>query len=124
MQILLVDDSEIIRERLGLILKQISVPLIINEAKDTIEAMKQLKALNQDIVILDIKMPGESGIELLKRIKRTNKSIHVIILTNYPSQQYRKKCIEFGADYFLSKSQEFEQIPDIIQKFYPGSLPN
>ncbi len=123
-KILLVDDSEIIRERLSLLLKQISVPIIINEAKDTIETMKQLKALKQDIVILDIKLPGESGMELLKKIKRTNKSIHVIILTNFLLQQYRKRCIELGADYFLSKSNDFEQIPDIIQKLYSYSLSN
>ncbi len=117
-KILLVDDSEIIRERLKEVLGHIPFPTIICQAQDAIEAMKQLKAIQQDIVILDIKMPGENGIEFLKKLKRINKSIFVIILTNYSAEQYKKKCIELGADLFLSKSKDFEMISGIIQEIH------
>ena len=123
-KILLVDDSGIIRDRLREMLGCIPFPTIICEAQDAIEAMKFLKVTKQDIVILDIKMPGENGIELLKKLKRINKSISVIILTNYSAQQYKKKCNELGADYFLSKSNDFEQIPGIIQEIHKSSFFN
>ena len=123
-KILLVDDSGIIRDRLREMLGCIPFPIIICEAQDAIEAMKFLKVTKQDIVILDIKMPGENGIEFLKKLKRINKSISVIILTNYSAQQYKKKCNELGADYFLSKSNDFEQIPGIIQEIHKSSFFN
>ena len=119
-KILLVDDSEIIRERLKLMLEQIPLSTIIGEAKDTSEAMKRLEDLNPDIMILDIKLPGENGIEFLRRIRLNRNFIKVIILTSYPYPQYRKKCFEIGADYFLSKSTEIEQLPEIVQKLFPG----
>jgi len=67
-------------------------------------------------VILDIRMPGGSGIDVLEDIKKINAAPIVIILTNYPYPQYRKKCMAAGADYFFDKSSEFEKVTEVLKK--------
>ena len=68
-----------------------------------------------DAVILDIRLPRKSGIEVLRDIKKDKPSPVVIILTNYPYPQYQKECTEAGADYFLNKSTEFNKIADVLK---------
>lgn len=121
-KILLVDDIEIIRERIKTLLKQIPATLSLIEAGDANEAVLQLISVKPDAVILDIRMPGRNGLELLKEIKKVCPSARTIILTNYPYPQYRKKCFELGADYFLSKSTEFENLLSIIMQIHIDSL--
>jgi DNA-binding NarL/FixJ family response regulator len=60
-------------------------------------------------------MPGGSGLEVLRAIRRTYPSLCVLICTNYPHPQYREECIAAGANFFLDKSAEFEKIPAIIR---------
>ena len=68
------------------------------------------------MVILDIRMPGGSGIDVLKRVKQGEVTPMVIILTNYPYPGYRQKCLQAGADFFLDKSTEFDQIPKLFEQ--------
>ncbi len=70
--------------------------------------------LKPDVVTLDIRIPGESGIEVLKKIKRTQPSTTVLVLTNYSQEQYKNKCCQLGGDYFFSKSEEFEKVEEVI----------
>ena len=81
-----------------------------------VEAINAVRKLNPDVVVLDIKMPGVDGIDVLKAIKNKNQDIVVIMLTNYPYPQYRKKCIELGADYFFKKSTEFESVIETLKQ--------
>ena len=61
-------------------------------------------------------MPGLNGIDVLKDLRAKKLSCRVIILTNYPYPQYRKKCEELGADYFFDKVTEIEEIPKVIEE--------
>jgi RecA/RadA recombinase len=65
--------------------------------------------------------PGGSGIEVLQSIKKDRPDIKVIVFTNYPYPQYRKKCMELGADFFFAKATESEQIPVIVSELIQGS---
>jgi DNA-binding response OmpR family regulator len=67
-------------------------------------------------VILDIRMPGGSGMDVLQAIKREKQAPMVIMLTNYPYPQYRKKCLGLGADYFFDKSTEFEKVTELFKQ--------
>jgi DNA-binding NarL/FixJ family response regulator len=78
------------------------------------EAIAAIPALNPDIVILDIRMPGGTGIDVLKTIEKKNHFPVVIMLTNYPLSQYMEHCLHEGADFFLDKSSDFEKVIDII----------
>lgn len=115
MKILIVDDSRIIRERLLNILDLIEGVCVIEQAEDAEKAIMIYRKLNPDVLILDIHMNGLNGIELLQQLKSEQCTAYVIMLTNFPYPQYRKKCIEEGADYFLDKSTEFDEINVIIK---------
>ncbi len=67
-------------------------------------------------MILDICLPGQNGIEVLKDIRDKKLPIRVLMMTNYPYPQYREKCKGLGADYFFDKSAEIEKIPDVIME--------
>lgn len=78
------------------------------------EVLEMDRLLRPDVVILDINMPGGSGIEVLHDIKQLSPSPRVIMLTNYSQPQYRRKCLDAGADHFFDKSTEFEKIRDVL----------
>jgi DNA-binding NarL/FixJ family response regulator len=114
-KVYVVDDSELVRERLLDMLSDVEAVKIIGATGDPEEALAEIRTLNPHAVILDIRMPGKSGIEVLREIKKEEHSPVVIILTNYPYPQYKKECTEAGADYFLNKSTEFNEIAIVLK---------
>jgi DNA-binding NarL/FixJ family response regulator len=116
MRILVVDDSPIVRERLVALLAEVGGVEVVGQAQDVPEAIAAIRALRPDVVTLDIRMPGGNGIDVLREIKKERPAPVVIMLTNYPYPQYRKKCLDAGADYFLDKSTEFEQVAQILKR--------
>lgn len=116
MKIFLVDDSPIVLERLISMFEDYKNMNIIGKARSGITAIASIRKLIPDIVILDIHMPGGSGIDVLKIIKKEFPLITVIILTNYADSYYRSACSEAGADYFLDKSKEFEKVIEICEE--------
>jgi len=115
MKCLIVDDSKLMQDRILEVAQKISGIKIVGQAKNSMEAYQMFNEYNPDLVILDIRLPGENGIQILEKIKKANDSVKVIVLTNYPYSQYRKKCIELGADFFLHKSEEFDQLPSVME---------
>ena len=115
MKICIVDDSNIVAERLKTIITEIDgldcVGFATN-AKDAVEAILQNKP---NIVILDIRLRGENGINVLEQIRKEKPAPICIMLTNYPYPQYRKRCIELGADYFFDKVTEFGDFIDVLK---------
>ena len=116
MKVFIADDSMLILERLRAMFSELAEIEIVGEARDGIGTINAVHKLNPDVVVLDIKMPGVDGIDVLKEIKRDNRNITVIMLTNYPYPQYRKKCMELGADYFFKKSTEFEHVMEALKQ--------
>ncbi len=120
-RVLIVDDSALIRERLKTMLSEIAGVEIVGEAEDKMEAIASNDRLHPDVVILDIRLPRGNGIEVLQNIKGNNPSVTIIMLTNYPYPQYRRKCMEAGADFFLDKSTEFEKVSEVLMKLTHGT---
>jgi len=116
MKVFIADDSKVLRERLIEMLAELPDIEIIGQAQDVTGACTSIKKLNPDVVILDIRMPGGSGIDVLQEIKKDKQAPMVIILTNYPYPQYRKKCLGLGADYFFDKSTEFEKVTELFKQ--------
>jgi CheY-like chemotaxis protein len=109
-QVLIVDDSEQIRERLAAMLAESTRIRIVGQAGDGHEALNAMERLRPDTVILDIRLPGSSGIDVLKQIKARYPQMQVIMLTNYDQAMYRRQCRLLGADHFLNKTLEFDKI--------------
>jgi len=87
----------------------------IARAEDVENAILSTRELKPEVLILDIRIHGGSGIDVLKEVKKNEPSPKVIMLTNYPYSQYKKKCFDEGADYFLDKSTEFSEIGGIFK---------
>jgi DNA-binding NarL/FixJ family response regulator len=66
-------------------------------------------------VVLDISMPGGSGMYVLETVKKDRPVPVVIMLTNFAHDQYRQKCLQLGADYFFDKSTEFERVIEVLR---------
>ena len=116
MKLFIVDDSEIVRDRLTTMFSDIKDVEDVGYAEETFEAIKLIREISPDIVILDIRIPGGSGIDVLENIKGEKNSPIVIVLTNYPYPQYRERCIKLGAEYFFDKSTEFNDVYEVIRQ--------
>lgn len=116
-KVVFVDDSLVIRERLVTILDELAGVEIVGQADDVAEAIRAIRHSQPGAVILDIRMPGGSGIDVLRTIKQDGAGPMVIILTNYSYPWYRQKCLQAAADFFLDKSAEFDQTPALVERF-------
>ena len=114
MKIVIADDSSLMRDRIKSLLNSINNISMVYEAKNGVEALQLILEKEPDLAILDIRMPEMNGIEVLKKIRELKLKVIVCILTSYPYEQYRKRCLEAGADYFLSKTEDFEQLEIVI----------
>ncbi len=112
--ILVVDDSPLIIRRLLEMLREIPNVGWIRNAGSYQEAMQLIKEFHPRILLLDINLPDKSGIEILRNAKENAPSVKVIMITNQANEYYQKLCVKLGADYFVDKTKEFEQIAGII----------
>lgn len=121
-RVFIVDDSPIVRERLVRLVNELPQATVIGEAAQPAEAIRDIRQLHPDLVILDISMPGGSGMHVLESVKKDQPGIRIIMLTNFAYDQYRDKCRQLGADFFFDKSTEFDQIAQVIQTPAPSHL--
>jgi DNA-binding NarL/FixJ family response regulator len=115
--VLIVEDSLLIARKLKAILSTLDFVHIAGHAKNYNEAFAILGIIEPDVIILDIQMPGKSGINLLTEIRLKHLNSRVVIFTNHSDPYYRNLCNQLGADYFLDKSTEFEKIPVILDYY-------
>ena len=112
----IVDDSQMMRERLTELVADIAGVEIVGQSGDPFEALDTIRKSHPDVVILDIRLPRRSGIDVLKDIKSEPRAPIIIMITNYPYRQYRQGCMAAGADYFFSKTDEFETIRETLSR--------
>jgi CheY-like chemotaxis protein len=104
---LLVEDNVSFRQVLSDALL-LHFPLIgVDEAGDGREALSKVEYQRPDLIFMDIQLPGENGLEVTKEIKRVYNDIVVVILTSNDLQEYREQAYQNGADYFLSKDDDY-----------------
>jgi len=99
MKVFIADDSKLIRERIIHMISGVGGVEIAGQAQNGFEATEQIRKLKPDAVILNVRMPGKNGIDTLQEIKKHNSVPLIIMFTNYPYPQYRKKCMKAGAAY-------------------------
>lgn len=120
MRVMVVDDSSVIRERLVVMLSNIPSADVVGVAATAEDALGSVVRLRPDVVVLDIRMPGMSGLDALPRFRELVPAATVIVLTNYPQDQYRSECLAAGASFFLDKSKEFRRFRDLLVELAEG----
>ncbi len=123
LNVLLIDDTVLILQRLKLLLSEVKQVARTEAVTSAEEAMVLLDSYQPDIMVLDINMPGMSGIDMLRRLNfSTMVKPIVIMLTNNTFAGYRDECLRLGADYFLDKSRDFLMIPSILESIPKRSM--
>jgi|SRR5271156_4750234 len=112
--VFIVDDSTSIRERLTDLLDDIDGIEVVGEAETPADAIAGILKLKPAWVVLDYQLCGGTGVDVLRAVHPTAPDVAFVVLTNHPTPQYRRLCIEAGARWFLDKSTEFSRIKDVI----------
>lgn len=118
--ILLVDDHAVVRNGLKQMLIENLGLVVVGEANDAIEAMRQVRSQDWSLVILDIRLPGRSGVDVLKQIKSEKPHLPVLILSSYPESQYAVRLIQSGAAGYISKDAEESEIVKAVKTAAAG----
>ena len=121
LKVFITDDSVLVRERLVGLLSELEAVELVGQAESASEAVEAIQRLGPDVVILDIRLPGSSGIEVLKIIKQNVPAPIVIMLTAFPYRQFYEKCQEAGAEYFFDKASEFHRIVEVLKQLQDGT---
>ncbi len=116
LKVFITDDSEIILKKIPEMLQEIDGIQIVGSARDSVNTLKAVKELQPDVIVLDVILPDKSGMATLKIIKEEELVPIVIMCTNYPFQEYSKRCFELGADFFYDKSKEFNEMICTLQE--------
>ena len=119
-RVLVVDDHPVVRHGLLSLLSGHRDLEVIGEADNGAEVLPLLSKHNIDVILLDIKMKGQSGIDIARRVRRSYPTVKVIILTTYDDESYLHEAIEAGVHGFLLKSMSHEALPDTIRAIMRG----
>ena len=117
-KIFIVDDHEIIREGLKKILKEESDLIVVGEAQNGDEVMQHIKDIDCDIMLLDMNMPGRSGLELLGDIKAIKPQLHILVLSIHPEDKFALRTLKSGASGYLCKDTALEELVVAIRKVH------
>ncbi len=119
-KILIADDHAVVRRGLRQILSEVPEMLVGAEAANAQEVRDHVRKERWDVVVLDINMPGASGIELLGELRREHPESRVLILTVSPEDQYAVRAIKAGAAGFLTKESAPEKLIEAVRKIASG----
>jgi DNA-binding NarL/FixJ family response regulator len=118
--VLLADDHAIVRAGLKEILTDAGDITVAGEAANGQEAMARVRGEDYDVAVLDMSMPGRSGIELIKQMKDEKPKLRILVLTMHSEEQYAVRALKAGASGFLTKEAAADQLVAAIRKIAGG----
>lgn len=119
-KILLADDHELIREGLKRILLEGKIATTVGQASSAPEVTDLVRKEKWDLVILDLNLPGRSGLEVLKEIKGEFPRLPVLVLSMYPEEQFAVRVIRAGADGYLNKNSASQELLRAVRRVLGG----
>jgi DNA-binding NarL/FixJ family response regulator len=120
--VLLVDDHTLVREGLKRIIADSNLFSVTAEAADGNEALQRLRAQAIELVLLDLSMPGRSGVELVKQIKLEFPQLRILVLTMHEEDQYAVRAIRAGASGYLTKDSASASLILAMEKIARGGM--
>lgn len=121
-RILIVDDHAILRAGLKHLLSESADIVVAGEAANGVDALTLARSGAWDAMVLDMTMPGKSGIELIKQIKAENAKLPVLVLSMYAEDIYAVRALRAGASGYLCKDNAESQLEQAIRKVAAGGL--
>ncbi|HMK61720.1 MAG TPA: response regulator transcription factor [Dissulfurispiraceae bacterium] len=119
-KILIADDHTIVREGLKQILMDTNDMVVAAEATNGQEVLDKVWKDEFDVIVLDIAMPGRSGLDILKELKGFKPKLPILVLSMYPEDQYALRVLRAGADGYLTKESAPNDLITAIRKVYEG----
>lgn len=119
-RILIVDDHLVVRRGIKSLLSNYPDFEIVGEAGDVATGAAQIRQSAPDVVLLDVRLPGESGLELLRKIRHEQPTIKVLILTSFEDDEYVVQALRDGAVGYILKSVSDEMLDGAIRAVYRG----
>ena len=119
-RILIADDHMIIREGMRQIVSDTSDIVIADEAGTGHEVLNKALTNDYDVVVLDITMPGVSGLDVMKQIKRQKPKLPILVLSVHPEEQYALRVLKAGASGYLTKESASDELIAAIRKVSSG----
>lgn len=120
LRILIADDHPVVRRGIKEIITNISDVIVVDEASNGSEVLSKVGAANYDVVLLDITMPGRTGIEILRQLKKEVPRLPILILSIHPEEQYAVRVLRAGASGYLTKESAPDELVVAIQKVLMG----
>lgn len=121
---LIVEDNATFRRSLKELLCTRFPSITVEEAEDGEEAIQKIDASVPDLIFMDIKLPGESGLHVTKRVKSKYPKMIIIVLTYYDSPEHREAAFLCGADHFLTKGTSIEDVVELVQSIISEKGPD
>ena len=118
--ILIVDDHAVVRAGLRQIISGVSDMTVADEADGAIEALAKMRKKTYSMVILDISMPGKSGLDVLKETRNEHPKLPVLMLSMYPEDQYAVRALRSGASGYMTKDSAPEELVTAIRTVAAG----
>jgi DNA-binding NarL/FixJ family response regulator len=122
LKVLIVDDHALVRRGLIELLRRELPEAECGEAEDAEQALSQVKGQGWDLVVLDVSMPGRSGIEVLPDLKRAKPELPVLVLSMQPEGQYAKQVLKVGASGYIHKNCSPQEFIGAIRKALAGGI--
>jgi len=116
----LADDHAVVRQGLKLILADHFKKAVFGQARNATEALARIAKEHWDVLVLDITMPGRSGLEILQDVKRLRPKLPVLVLSMHPEDQFAVRMLKAGADGYMTKESADEELVGAIRKVVDG----
>ncbi|OGO35686.1 MAG: DNA-binding response regulator [Chloroflexi bacterium RBG_16_56_8] len=118
--VLIVDDHALIREGVKKTLSGETDMAVVGEANDVMELFKQLERVRVNVVLLDITMPGESGLDALKELHQKYPQVPVLVLSFHPEHRFAIRALKTGASGYITKASATEELVQAVRKIASG----
>lgn len=119
-KLLIADDHAVVREGVKQIVQDSRDIVVVSEAGNGQEVLKIIEEQEIDVVLLDISMPGRSGLDIMKQLKKLKPELHILILTMHPEEQYAIRAFKAGASGYLNKKSVPDELLTAIRKVSKG----
>ena len=119
-RVLLVDDHPVVRQGIARILTTSLPGLQIAEAMDGPNAVAQLHAAHYDLMLLDLTLPGESGLSLLRRLRRDFAAVPIVVVSMHPADQFAVRALQAGASGYVAKDSDPDEVVRAVSTALQG----